>query len=132
MKKKKTIPIQLLMLLKINKKAENKSVEKTRNGISIFFVKSLNLTLTKINVIAKTRQILAMFEPIIFPKIISYFWLLIASRLMKSSGAEVAKDTIVKPIINEGTLNFFEILVELLTRKSPPTKSKERPTKNKK
>ena len=43
MKKKKTIPIQVLMLLKINKKAENKSVEKTRNGISIFFVKSINL-----------------------------------------------------------------------------------------
>ena len=51
---------------------------------------------------------------------------------MKSSGAEVAKDTIVKPIINDGTLNFFEILVELLTRKSPPAKSKERPIKNKK
>ena len=132
MKKKKTIPIQELMLLKINKKAENKSVEKRRNGISIFFVKSLNLTFTKINVIAKTRQILAIFEPITFPKIISYFWLLIASRLMKSSGAEVAKDTTVKPIINEGTLNFFEILVELLTRKSPPVNSKERPIKNKK
>ena len=132
MKKKKTIPIQVLMLLKINKKAENKSVEKTRNGISIFFVKSINLTFTKINVIAKTRQILAMFEPITFPKIISYFWLLIASRLMKSSGAEVAKDTIVKPIINDGTLNFIENLVELLTRKSPPAKSKERPIKNKK
>tara|TARA_B100001027_G_scaffold117257_1_gene80940 strand:+ start:162 stop:383 length:222 start_codon:yes stop_codon:yes gene_type:complete len=73
MKKKKTIPVQELILLKINKKAENKSVEKRRNGISIFFVKSLNLTFTKINVIAKTRQILAIFEPIIFPKIISYF-----------------------------------------------------------
>ena len=132
MKKKKTIPIQRLMHLNINKKAENKSVEKRRNGISIFFVKSLNLTFTKINVIAKTRQILAIFEPITFPKIISYFWLLIASRLIKSSGAEVAKDTTVKPIINEVTLNFFEILVELLTRKSPPVKSKERPIKNKK
>ena len=132
MKKKKTIPIQRLMPLKINKKVENKSVEKRRNGISIFFVKSLNLTFTKINVIAKTRQILAIFEPITFPKIISYFWLLIASRLIKSSGAEVAKDTTVKPIINEGTLNFFEILVELFTRKSPPLKSKERPIKNKK
>ena len=129
---KKTIPIQVVIPLKLNKKAENKSVEKTRNGISIFFVKSLNLTFTKINVIAKTRQILAIFEPITFPKIMSYFWLLIASRLMKSSGAEVAKDTTVKPIINEGTLNFFEILVELLTRKSPPAKSKERPIKNNK
>ena len=41
-------------------------------------------------------------------------------------------ENILKPIINEGTLNFFEILVELFTRKSPPVKSKERPIKNKK
>ena len=73
MKMKKTIPIQVVIPLKLNKKAENKSVEKTRNGISIFFVKSLNLTFTKINVIAKTRQILAMFEPIIFPKLYHTF-----------------------------------------------------------
>ena len=67
MKKKNTHP--KLLPLKTNEKSREQKCGKRRNGISRYQITNYYL---KINVIVKTRQILAIFENKI-QKIISYF-----------------------------------------------------------
>src|SRR5690606_39190102 len=71
--------------------------------------------------------ILAIFEPMTFPREISENPLRAACRLTKSSGAEVAKDTTVRPITIFDNFSLKERATEDLTRNSPPTTSKARP-----
>lgn len=81
-----------------------------------------------IAVIPKTRPILAMLDPITFPKAISGEPSKAACKLTKSSGAEVAKDTTVIPITNLEMLNLKESDTEDRTKNSPPTTNKSNPS----
>ena len=55
------------------------------------------------NEIPRIRPIFAMLEPMTFPRIIPVELFLKAAMEVKSSGAEVAIDTIVRPITTLGT-----------------------------
>ena len=68
----------------------------------------------------KTKAILAMLEPITFPKVISVCPFMAACKLTKSSGAEVAKDTIVIPATSVDIFSFKARDTEPFTKASPP------------
>ncbi len=74
----------------------------------------------RIDVIPKTRVILAILDPITFPKVISSKDCKVDCILINNSGAEVAKETTVKPITNSEILNLNDNPTELLTSNSPP------------
>jgi len=71
-------------------------------------------------IIPRTKPIFAILDPSTFP--IAKFGRpsSVALRLTISSGADVAKDTTVIPIIILGIDNFNEISTEDLVNKSPP------------
>ncbi len=75
----------------------------------------------------KTNPILAILEPITFPKEISEYPLSAASKLTKSSGAEVAKETTVIPTTKVEILSRRAKETEPLTKNSPPKANKESP-----
>jgi hypothetical protein len=80
-------------------------------------------------VIPNTIPILAILEPITFPIAISGLLSRAACILTKSSGAEVAKETTVKPITILEILNLNESATEDLTKNSPPTTKNKNPKK---
>ena len=67
---------------------------------------------------------LAIFDPIIFPSIKPGESLLIAEREVKSSGVEVAEDTMVNPTTTGGTPSLKATLVLWSLNQSPPLMSK--------
>ena len=80
-----------------------------------------------IAVIPSTNPIFAMLDPITFPREISENPAKAACKLTNNSGAEVAKETTVNPIIILEILNLKEIATEDLTKNSPPTTNKTNP-----
>lgn len=78
-------------------------------------------------VIPKTNPIFAILLPITLPKEISLKPSSAAFTLTKSSGAEVAKDTTVKPMTIFEIRNRKERATEERTRYSPPTTNKVSP-----
>lgn len=76
-----------------------------------------------------TKPILAILEPIMFPVAISDEPFKAAFKLTKSSGAEVAKETIVSPITAFEIDNLKESPTEARTKNSPPTTKKINPNK---
>lgn len=81
-----------------------------------------------IAVIPKTKPILAILDPITFPKAISGEPSKAACRLTNSSGAEVAKDTTVIPITSLEILNLKESDTDDRTKNSPPTTNRTNPS----
>lgn len=75
----------------------------------------------------RTKEIFAMFEPITLPKAISGCPFKAAYTLTISSGAEVAKETTVKPITTIETFIRIAKAIAPLTRNSPPTMSAIKP-----
>ena len=74
-----------------------------------------------------TKPILAMLEPITFPKAISGDPSRAACKLTSNSGAEVAKETTVIPITSFDSLNLNDNATEDRTKNSPPITSKSKP-----
>ena len=70
--------------------------------------------------IPKISPIFAILEPIIFPNIKPFAPLVIAAIEVKSSGAEVAIETTVKPTTTLGTPRIFAKLEQWSLSKSPP------------
>ncbi len=70
----------------------------------------------------------AMFEPITLPRAKSGDPFNAACKLTKSSGAEVANDTTVIPIISLDKFNLKDNPTEDLTKNSPPITNKIKPT----
>ena len=85
----------------------------------------------RIVVIDKTKPRFAMFEPITFPKAISACPSIADLMLTISSGAEVANETIVIPIIILGICIRFAKHTADFKRKSPPKTNKKSPDKMK-
>ena len=80
-----------------------------------------------IAVIPKTKPILAILDPMIFPKEISENPSKAACKLTSNSGAEVAKDTTVSPITIREIFILKDKATEDRTKNSPPTTSKVSP-----
>ena len=80
-----------------------------------------------IAVIPKTKPIFAMLDPITLPNEISEEPLNAACRLTNNSGAEVAKETTVKPITSLEIFNLKDSATEDLTKYSPPTTKRMNP-----
>ena len=80
------------------------------------------------NVIPKTKPKLAMFEPIIFPMAKSGKPSKADLILTINSGAEVAKETTVIPIMILGILKRRDIETADLSKLFPPKINKENPT----
>ncbi|GAA0762694.1 hypothetical protein GCM10009433_23290 [Psychroflexus lacisalsi] len=80
----------------------------------------------------RTKPMLAIFEPITFPSEISEKPDKAACKLTRSSGAEVANETTVRPMIIFDILNLNERATEDLTKNSPPITKRINPkiTKN--
>ena len=85
------------------------------------FIEVINKT------IDKTNPIFAILDPITFPREISEWPDKAAWILTINSGAEVAKETTVMPIINFGIFRFIEIAKEPSKRYSPPFIRKNKP-----
>jgi hypothetical protein len=83
-------------------------------------------------VIAKTNPILAILEPTTLLIAIADAPCRAAFRLTKSSGTEVANETIVNPITILGSLSLKERPTDALTRYSPPITKKIKPRNIKK
>ena len=77
--------------------------------------------------IPKIKPILAIFEPIILPKTKPPAPELIAEIEVKSSGDEVATETMVSPTMTGGTPSFPAKVEQLSERKSPPFTNKNSP-----
>ena len=73
-----------------------------------------------IEVNPNTKVIFDMFDPIMLPKVMSVAPLNDDCMLTKSSGEEVAKDTIVIPTTKVDIFIFEEIATALFTKNSPP------------
>ncbi len=71
-------------------------------------------------IIPRTKPIFAILDPITLPIAKLGRPLSVALRLTINSGADVAKDTTVIPIIILGIDNFNEMSTEDLVNKSPP------------
>ena len=80
-------------------------------------------------IIPRTSPMLAIFEPKTLPIAKFENPSSVAFKLTISSGAEVANETIVIPMIILGTENFKEISTEDLVSKSPPCESNIIPNK---
>ena len=80
-----------------------------------------------IAVIPNTKPIFAILEPITLPKEISEKPSKAAFKLTINSGAEVAKETTVKPITILESLSLQDNPTEDLTKNSPPTTKKRNP-----
>lgn len=74
-----------------------------------------------------TKPMFAIFEPITFPEAMSGFPPRAAFILTKSSGAEVAKETTVKPITILDNFNLKESPTEDFTKNSPPITRSTKP-----
>lgn len=75
----------------------------------------------------KTNAIFAIFDPITLDKAISVDPSKAALKLTINSGAEVANDTTVIPIINLDKLNLNDKPTDAFTKKSPPNTNKAKP-----
>lgn len=71
-------------------------------------------------IIPSTKPMLAILEPNTFPIAKLGNPSSVAFKLTINSGAEVAKETTVIPIIILGTENFNDISIEDFVSKSPP------------
>jgi hypothetical protein len=80
-----------------------------------------------IAVIPSTNPILAMFEPITFPREISLNPSRAACILTNNSGAEVAKETTVSPMIIFDNLSLKDKPIAARTKNSPPTTKSAKP-----
>ena len=77
--------------------------------------------------IPRINPILATFEPVMFPSTKAPALDLIAEMEVKSSGADVATETIVSPTIIGGIPIFFAKIEQLSESKSPPLVKKNNP-----
>ena len=77
--------------------------------------------------IPRTKARFATLEPTMFPRAKSGNPYNADWTLTTNSGAEVAKETIVKPTMNLGICNFIEADNEPLKRNSPPLMRKNKP-----
>ena len=81
-----------------------------------------------IAVIPNTKAIFAILEPITLPKAKSGEPFKAACKLTKSSGAEVANDTTVIPMINFDRFSLKDKPTADRTKNSPPITSSIKPT----
>ena len=86
-------------------------------------------TLDIIEPTPSTKHEFIIQAPIIFPSAISSLPFIIATVEVISSGKDVPKAIIVRPIILSGIFSSFAMLIEELTVKSPPN-FKKRPPNN--
>ena len=100
-------------------------------GKSYLIFSFLIFIVTNNNAIEKTIPILAIFEPITFEIAISLESFKTELTLINNSGADVANETIVKPITSFETLYLSDKSTELLKSKSLPTTNKTRPSTRK-
>lgn len=98
------------------------------NGISFQIVDDFTGIIPSTLVTQSIRSILAVFDPMILPSVISLFPRILARRLTVSSGSEVPNATTVKPITRLETPKRFAIEAEPETRKSAPLIRMMRPT----
>ena len=77
--------------------------------------------------IPNINPMLATFEPMIFPMTSPPAFELIAAIEVKSSGAEVATETIVNPTIMGGIPSFSAKIEQLSESQSPPLVKKNNP-----
>ena len=77
--------------------------------------------------IPSTNATLAILEPTIFPSARSGYPIIADCTLTTSSGAEVAKETTVIPIMNLGIFSFIETAREPSNKYAPPLIRKNRP-----
>ena len=82
-----------------------------------------------IAVTPNTKPRLAILDPITFPKEMSLKPSMAAWTLTSNSGAEVAKETTVRPMIILESFNFKDNPTAALTKKSPPITNNPRPRK---
>ena len=82
-----------------------------------------------IAVIPNTKPMFAILDPMTFPKAISEKPPNAACKLTNNSGAEVANETTVNPMIIFEILNLKEMATEDLTKNSPPTTNNTNPIK---
>jgi hypothetical protein len=83
-------------------------------------------------VIQRIRRILAILLPMIFPTAISLLPFIAAVTLTTSSGRDVPKATIVRPMIRVETPNFLAIEEAPRTRMSAPHTRMRNPITTKK
>ena len=77
----------------------------------------------------KTKPMFAIFDPITLPIEISENPFNAACKLTNNSGAEVAKETTVKPITIFESLSLKDKPTEERTKNSPPTTKSNNPKK---
>lgn len=80
-------------------------------------------------IIPRTRPILAIFDPITLPRAKFENPFRVAFKLTISSGADVAKETTVIPIIILGIENFIDKSTEDFVSISPPCERRITPNK---
>jgi|TARA_B100001971_G_scaffold160408_1_gene150361 hypothetical protein len=91
----------------------NINAARRAKGICFQIVSVFTLTLEMTATIPRTKVILAILLPTIFPKTISGELLNAANRLTINSGRLVPNATTVKPITNAETFNFLAREIEL-------------------
>ena len=115
-------------VVRVIKKKNNKIVVIIATGQSDFKNELSKLIAFISNTTPKTKPILAMLEPTIFPKAISEYPAKAALILTIISGADVAKETIVKPTIIFEILNFKDNPIADFNNQFPPKTNKTKPT----
>ena len=78
-------------------------------------------------VIPNTKPMFAMLDPITFPHEISLKPFTAACTLTSDSGADVAKETTVRPMTIFDSLSLNESPTEARTKNSPPTTNNNNP-----
>ena len=96
------------MIIKSCKKKKKTALTINNQGKSYLTLFFDILIVTKNKAVEKTSPILAMFDPITFEIAMSLELFKAELILIRSSGAEVAKDTTVKPITTLEILYFNE------------------------
>lgn len=105
-----------------NKNIISRIIENSAIQISIMRLLVTGI-LAILHVNPRTKSILNILLPTILPIAISACFFSEAITQVTSSGAEVQKATIVKPIIDSGTLNETAIFTAELMSKSAPSAS---------
>lgn len=98
------------------------------NGISFQMVEDFTGMIPRTLVTQRIRRILAVFDPMTFPRAMSLLPRILARRLTVSSGSDVPNATTVKPMTRLETPKRLAIEAEPETRKSAPFTRMMRPT----
>ena len=122
----KTIPSNRPIFESIQSSQNIKEI-KNRYGISVLMICFFITTGLITELIPSTRAMLITLLPNIFPMDIPPEPLTAATRLTSNSGAEVAKETMVRPIITGLTANMMAVVAAPSTSSVDPIKSRTKP-----